>query len=101
MVAIALVHLAATSAMAGIIWFVQVVHYPLFGRVGNDAFCDYESAHRRLTTIVVGPTMVLELATGAILLWNALSVSGARSLETTVAGAGMALIALVWATTFF
>jgi len=27
-----LVHLAATLVMVGVIWFVQIVHYPLFSR---------------------------------------------------------------------
>ena len=31
-------HLAATLFMVGVIWFVQVVHYPLFAKVGATAF---------------------------------------------------------------
>lgn len=42
-------HLFATAAMVGLIWFVQVVHYPLFASVGADGFTDYETAHRRRT----------------------------------------------------
>src|SRR5918998_3799546 len=30
-----LVHLAATLVMVGVIWFVQIVHYPPFSRVGS------------------------------------------------------------------
>jgi hypothetical protein len=30
-----LLHLAATLYMVGVIWFVQVVHYPLFSKVGG------------------------------------------------------------------
>jgi hypothetical protein len=41
------VHLAATAAMVGLIWFVQVVHYPLFASVGADEFVAYENAHTR------------------------------------------------------
>ncbi len=40
------VHLAATAAMTGLIWFVQVVHYPLFDLVGRAQFVGYEAAHR-------------------------------------------------------
>ena len=35
-------HLTATASMAGIIWFVQVVHYPLFPLVGGDRFVAYD-----------------------------------------------------------
>ena len=33
-----LLQAAATLAMVGLIWFIQVVHYPLFGQVGRDKF---------------------------------------------------------------
>jgi hypothetical protein len=32
------VHLSVTAAMVGLIWFVQVVHYPLFAMVGREQF---------------------------------------------------------------
>ncbi len=54
------VHLLATAAMVGLIWFVQVVHYPLFAAVGVDGFTDYERQHTRLTGYVVGPPMLTE-----------------------------------------
>lgn len=29
------IHLVSTCCMLGLIWFVQLVHYPLMGRVGS------------------------------------------------------------------
>jgi hypothetical protein len=55
-----LAHLAATLFMVGVIWFVQVVHYPLFSRAGSEKFAIYSEAHSRLTTYVVGPPMLVE-----------------------------------------
>jgi len=43
--AVLLVHALATFAMVGIIWMVQVVHYPLFALVGGPGFAAYEAAH--------------------------------------------------------
>ena len=60
--------LAATSVMVGVIWFVQVVHYPLFARVGPDGFAAYEAEHRRRTSFVVGPPMVVELLVAVALV---------------------------------
>ncbi len=54
-----LAHLAATLFMIGVIWFVQVVQYPLFSRVGPEKFSLYSEAHSRLTTYVVGPPMLV------------------------------------------
>lgn len=59
-------HLLATAAMVGLIWFVQVVHYPLFASVGADGFAEYERLHQRSTSFVVGPLMAVE---GVTALW--------------------------------
>ena len=61
-----IVHLVSTAAMVGLIWFVQVVHYPLFASVGADGFAAYEARHQTLTSFVVGPPMALE---GVAALW--------------------------------
>lgn len=60
--------LAATWAMVGLIWFVQVVHYPLFAMVGAEGFADYERAHRWRTSFVVGPPMAIELLAAVALV---------------------------------
>lgn len=57
---ILLAHLASTSSMAGLIWFVQRVHYPLFAHVGDSKFVSYESQHQSRTATVVGPIMAIE-----------------------------------------
>jgi hypothetical protein len=36
------IHLAATWFMVGLIWVIQIVHYPLFTSVGSDSFAEYE-----------------------------------------------------------
>ncbi len=61
-------HAGATWFMAGLIWFVQVVHYPLFGAVGRDGFEAYEARHQARTTLVVAPAMLIELVTGVLLM---------------------------------
>ncbi len=62
-----LLNLASTLAMVGLIWFVQVVHYPLFARVGAEGFVTYELEHASLTTWVVAPFMLIELGTALYL----------------------------------
>ncbi len=50
---------AAALFMTGLIWFVQIVHYPLFARVlrntAPDAFRAYEASHANRTSFVVFP----------------------------------------------
>lgn len=87
-------HAAATLYMVGLIWFVQVVHYPLFALVGPAQFQAYQMAHMRLTTWVVGPPMLLELA-GAV----ALPLVGLEGLPRWMPWLGLALLAGIWAST--
>jgi len=71
-----LIHFAATAFMTGLIWFVQVVHYPLMASVGRDEFVPYERDHTRLTTFVVAPAMLVEAVTAALLLfWSPVGVA--------------------------
>jgi hypothetical protein len=86
----------ATFAMTGLIWFVQVVHYPLLERVGVEGYGAYQEAHMRLTTWVVGPLMLLEAVTA---VW--IVVDRPRGLGGTAAWGGLALLAVIWLATAF
>jgi hypothetical protein len=81
--------------MTGLIWFVQVVHYPLFVRVGSGSFAAYESEHTRRTTYIVAPVMLIELGCALSLL----AFQPPRSPAWAVWG-GVMLLAIVWLTTF-
>ncbi len=63
-----LVNTAATLYMTGVIWFVQLVHYPLFAAVGRTEFAAYHTRHSTLTTLAVGLPMLVELGTAAWLV---------------------------------
>jgi hypothetical protein len=89
--AIALVHAASTWFMVGLIWFVQVVHYPLTGTLAAERLPAYARQHQRLTTFIVAPAMLMEAATGialAVLLGGAL------------AWIGLALLVIIWISTY-
>lgn len=90
-----LLHAAATLPMVGLIWFVQVVHYPLFGQVGAERFTRYEQDHQRRTTRVVAPLMLVEAATAALLV--AFTPAGVSSLLPIT---GLALVVMLWLSTF-
>ena len=90
-----LLHVAATLAMVGLIWFVQIVHYPLFSRVGRDCFRRYEMDHQRLVAWIVAPGMLTELATAIMLLWYR-----PVGLEPTTIWFGIALLASIWLVTY-
>jgi SAM-dependent methyltransferase len=64
-----LANLAVTLCLVGLIWTIQVVHYPLFAEVGSAGFARYHALHSARITVLVGPLMVVEalLALGLLL----------------------------------
>jgi hypothetical protein len=82
--------------MAGIVWFVQVDHYPLMARIGPAEFPAWEQAHRLISTLLMGPIMILEAATGV-----ALTRRPPPGVAPVAAWGGLVLIALVWGSTAF
>ena len=62
------IHLACTLAMAGLIWTVQIVQYPLFAQVDAARFGSFHAGHVRRIGFVVGPLMMAEALSGVLLL---------------------------------
>ncbi len=93
---ILLICVASTWFMTGLIWFVQVVHYPLFDRVEEIAFSRYHSDHTRTTTYVVLIPMILELITSGLLVGRP-----PTGTDPGLAWAGFGLALASWALTFF
>lgn len=89
-----LFHTAATLFMFGVIVVVQVVHYPLFARVGAEGYAAYQHAHMRRITGVVLPPMLVELGTAACL-----ALHRPPGLPAWMPGAGLALVAVIWIST--
>ena len=96
LLAILLGNLAATLYMTGVIWFVQLVHYPLMDGVGEAGFAAYEARHGQWTTAVVMPPMLIELATALWLVWRPLP-----DIPRSVMVAGLIAVLALWAVTFF
>ena len=89
-------HLACTWFMTGLIWFVQVVHYPLYAHIAARDFVDYENAHCSLTTLVVAPVMLLELFSALALLF-----AHPKGIAAGEAIINLFLLGLIWLATFF
>jgi hypothetical protein len=95
MMKLILIHAAATLFMIGVIWFVQVVHYPMFNRVSPEVFVQYETDHQRFTSWVVIPPMVIELIT-AFLIWR----RPPEGIPLNLAAIGFFMVVAIWLSTF-
>lgn len=89
---------ANTWFLVGLIWMVQVVHYPLFANVGEPGYTTYQQLHEQKITWIVGPTMVLELLIAILLVFGA---SASNSVDARLAWVSFVLVLLIWATTAF
>ena len=88
------VHAGATLMMTGLIWFVQIVHYPLTAMVPPSELAAYSVKHAARTTLVVAPLMVAEAVTAGLILWlQPPEVSLSMSL------AGVILLIVIWSST--
>jgi hypothetical protein len=89
-----LIHAAATLAIVGLIWFVQVVHYPLFGFASERRFSRFAGEHQRRTSLVVVPLMFVEAGTALALL-----VAPPLGLGRGPLWLGMLLLMVIWLST--
>ena len=91
-----LIHVAVTLLMVGVIWFVQLVHYPLLSFVGQSEFPAYERRHRAFIKWLVAPLMLMEGMTAVLLfLFPPAAVSDWQLWS------GIALLCVIWFSTAF
>lgn len=90
-----LLNFALTTYLTGLIWTVQVVHYPSFGQVPREGWLSFHQAHmRRMGYVVMGP-MVAELAAALWLAW-----AGRHTLPGGAGWWALVLVGVVWLATF-
>lgn len=81
----------ASGMMAGIIWFVQAVHYPLFAAADPPG---YALENQRRTSWVVLPPMLVEAVAAAWLV-----IEPPAAVGRGAAAAGLVMVALLWLST--
>ncbi len=91
-----LLNFALAAYLTGLIWTVQVVHYPGLALLGQAEFPRYHAAHTRRMGYVAGAPMLLELALAAGLAW-----AGRGALPHAAGWWSLGLVAVAWAGTFF
>jgi len=92
--AVLIAQAVASGMMAGIIWFVQLVHYPLFAAVTGPGETAYARANQARTSLVVLPPMLVEAAAAG---WLALRPPA--GIGVVPAAVGLGLVGLLWLST--
>ena len=89
------IHLAVTLCLTGLIWFVQIVHYPLFHSIPPKRFSEFHQRHQIRTTCVVAPLMLTE-AICAIFLFLTLTTPDPAAASIL----GLGLVIAIWISTW-
>lgn len=90
-----LIQVVTTWAMTAIIWFVQLVQYPSFAKVGADAFAKFHALHSTRMTLIVAPVTIAEAVSAVALIWQ--PTLGTERWEVWTA---LGLLLTIWASTF-
>ena len=90
-----IVNAMVTWAMMGLIWLIQLVHYPLMAYVGEAGFTAYEVRHAQWITLIVGPLMLTEALTAVLLLYYTPVFKNAPILLSI----GIVLLLVIWGST--
>lgn len=90
-----LANLVLAAALAGLIWTVQLVLYPLFALVGAVEWRSYGAEHRRRITWLAAPLMLSSVGVAMVLVLD--DVSGLSALNAVLAVGMFVLTGLVFA----
>ncbi len=91
-----LIHAGTTLFLVGLIWTIQIVHYPLFANVGASDYAAYQNLHISRITFVVAPVMIAELATAIFFIF-----SDFTPINPNYFRVGLVLVLIIWASTMF
>ena len=93
---ILLANITSTLLLVGLIWMVQIVHYPLFDDVGEENYVSYQQRHQSNITYIVGPVMLIELIAAFMLLWYPV-----EGVSKSLVFCGIGLVLVIWLSTAF
>lgn len=85
-------HLFTTFALLGLIWTIQLVHYPAFHYIEKERFVEFSQMHTTKITLFVMPLMLIEMLS---------SILGLYFFKTSLWMVFFGLNILNWTITFF
>lgn len=91
-----LINLTLSAILCGLIWTVQIVHYPSFLDVGTKEYLAFQQNHMKNISLLVMPLMLLELGMGIYL-----QVEHIRTHIHWLVYVATFLLLLIWIVTMF
>ena len=85
------VNFISTSVMVGVIWVIQLLHYPSFHFINDQKYNEFQHFHMQRISFIVVPVMLIELASALFL---------AYFFDSSLTIILLALVLGIWAITF-
>ena len=85
------INFISTSFMVGVIWVIQLLHYPSFHFIYEKKYIEFQHFHMQRISFIVIPVMLIELASALLL---------AYFFESSLTIILLALVLGIWAITF-
>ena len=85
------VNFISTSVMVGVIWVIQLLHYPSFHFINDQKYIEFQHFHMQRISFIVVPVMLIELASALLL---------AYFFESSLTIILLALLLGIWGITF-
>ena len=89
-----ILNIFSSFALFGLIWCIQLVHYPLFDRLEQSKFMSHMNFHKQRISIIVVPLMLMELISSGILAFGDGWIG-------TLNLIGFLVVIAIWLVTFF
>ena len=96
MSSILIINIFSAFFATGLIWTIQLVHYPSMRFVSRDKFELFHSFHQLRISIIAMPLMAIELITTIILFMQ--NIDNESSLIFKI---NLIIVTLIWFSTFF
>ncbi len=87
------INLASCLLMTGLIWLIQLVHYPAFKYIGDSNFTAFHQFHTQSISYIVLPLMFIELVSSFYLAYQLPSYQ--ISLQFA-----LGIVIIIWISTF-
>ena len=94
MSSILLLNLIISFIAVGLIWTIQLVHYPTMRFISEKKFTDFHNFHSKRISILAIPIMSIELLTSFLLFYQN------YHLDSYIFATNFTLVILIWISTF-
>jgi hypothetical protein len=91
------IYIALSGYNAGVLWAMQLMHYPLYALIGAPEFSRYIAANNRsAVAVAIVPAVLSILCSALLLIWRPPAVPRGAALLALALALGVLVSSLIW-----